>query len=336
MKIFHADAFSSRFAQDNVLGLNKAFAKVAEVKSFDYRENIKRHAGKPNPAHVDEMNRRFVREVVAFRPDLLHLSKCELVKPAIVARVKRATGCTVTHMVGDWRPDIIPWAAAMGTKVDLTLFQHRDKTVNQRYLDAGCNRVAFWPSGVDPEVFFPRSVNKQYDVVFMANWPLNPLEETKAGQGNRVRFILALARSGIKITLFGNSAAKMAAHHTNLTGHPFVSGNAFAVIVSASKIALGYNAEAGYCYTSWPRPLKTMACGCFYLTKGFPGIETLFSNEEHLGWCDSIVKMQEAIQYYLHHDTNRETIAAAGRQKVLAEHTWDVRVRQLLELIDNG
>ena len=336
MRILHVDAFSAPFVQDNTGGLFKAFTRVAETQWFDYRADVKRHAGKPNPAHVDAMNRRLVAKARAFQPDLLHLSKAELVKPGIVHKIRGEVGCIITHMVGDWRPEPMEWAVGIGQHADITLFQHRDEGMNQRYLDAGCNRIEFWPSGVDEKVFRPRDIPKRYPVVFMANWPLRPLAATSVGRKGRAQFVLDLAKLGIEIHLFGNSAERMAAYHENLHGYSFVESEAFAHTVSSAKIALGYNAGGGYCYTSWPRPLKSMACGCMYVTRYFDGLETVFRNVEHLVWHNTTEAAAILINYYLSADDERETIARTGMGTVRKDHTWRVRVRQLLEMTGVG
>lgn len=59
-----------------------------------------------------------------------------------------------------------------------------------------------------------------------------------------------------------------------------------------------------------------------------PGQElVVFRNEEHL---------MELIDYYLAHEDERKAIAGRGQAKVLREHTYDHRVRQMLAAIRNN
>jgi spore maturation protein CgeB len=39
------------------------------------------------------------------------------------------------------------------------------------------------------------------------------------------------------------------------------------------------------------------------------------------------------IEYYLAHGEERERIAEAGRQEVLAHHTWDHRIAEMLQYL---
>ena len=299
MRVFLADAFSTRGAQDNTDGLLKAYQGVAEVKAFDYRQDIERYGGKAGRRSREALNARFLAQAIAFKPDLLHLSKCELINPHVVRAIKDKVGCKVAHKVGDWRAEPIPWAVALGKEADLFLVQHQDKDATRDYVKLGIKRVEFWPAGVDAEIFKPYAIPEPHDVVFIANFPLDPFSETKAGQGNRPQFLMSLARAGIKVRLYGNSTTVLAKHHKNLMGHPFVSGEALARVLCSAKIVLGYNADAGYCYTSWPRPFKAMACGRFYLAKYWPGMEEVFTTVEGVMLFENYEEAPVLIQHYI-------------------------------------
>ena len=77
-----------------------------------------------------------------------------------------------------------------------------------------------------------------------------------------------------------------------------------------------------------------MASGCFFATRYFPGLETLFENGKHLVWFDTHDEAISLIKHYLADDAAREKIALAGRQQVLSAHTWDNRIAQMIGYIN--
>ena len=59
-------------------------------------------------------------------------------------------------------------------------------------------------------------------------------------------------------------------------------------------------------------------------------MERLFENEKHLVWFQSIPEALELVDYYLKHEDERQTICQAGRQEILAKHTWDARIGEMI------
>ncbi|MCK5512803.1 MAG: glycosyltransferase family 1 protein, partial [Thermodesulfovibrionia bacterium] len=46
-------------------------------------------------------------------------------------------------------------------------------------------------------------------------------------------------------------------------------------------------------------------------------------------------EMIDLIRYYMKNDTLREKIADAGRIRVLKEHTYEIRTKQMLRIIED-
>jgi len=83
------------------------------------------------------------------------------------------------------------------------------------------------------------------------------------------------------------------------------------------------------------RAFEAMAAGCLLVSR-VPTELTAIGFEEDVHFVayrgeDEII---ELVQRYLVDDTERERIARAGRQKVLAEHTYDCRAEQLLRMVE--
>lgn len=78
------------------------------------------------------------------------------------------------------------------------------------------------------------------------------------------------------------------------------------------------------------RCFETMATGTMLLTDRISHIEELFEDKKHLVLYDSFDDMVEKAKYYLAHDDEREKIAQAGYEEVMAKHTIQHRVDTIL------
>lgn len=99
-------------------------------------------------------------------------------------------------------------------------------------------------------------------------------------------------------------------------------------IYNASKIAICHNNFYRDRYSS-DRLWRIIACGCFCLTKYFPGIETIFEAGTHLDWWHTIDELKLKINQYISNDEKREAIARAGSEYVRSSHNWAARVKEI-------
>lgn len=96
-------------------------------------------------------------------------------------------------------------------------------------------------------------------------------------------------------------------------------------LINASKVVLNIaKGPSGYPL----RVFETMGCGAFMLTNAVDGPQLFTDRKELVYFNDQNV--EELVGYYLEHDEERERIAAAGYQAVVAGHTFMHRVEQVL------
>lgn len=79
------------------------------------------------------------------------------------------------------------------------------------------------------------------------------------------------------------------------------------------------------------RTFEAMGSGSFLLTNWIPTIEDLFEDGKHLVLYRSLDEMVDKAKYYLTHDAEREKIAQAGYEEVMAKHTISHRVNKIIE-----
>ncbi len=322
-RVLYVDTLSAPHAACNVNGMQKAYRKVAELETFDYRDVAARFG-------VEEMNRRLVRTAVEFRPDLIHLGKCEIVSGAAIEQIKKEIQTCVIHFYGDFSPTPQPWVVDIGRHADVTLFSYTDERIMNAYRQAGVRHIGgFWDAGTDPDIFYPRDVEKIDEVAFMGN----NLDLQRDGYDKRRQLIEEALEHGYDLHIYGKGWEYLQeSGYANLTLHPFVTEDEFALACSRTKITLGINGVNDVeMYASWRRTINSLACASFHLTHYVPGMEQLFTNRKHLVWFGSVSEAMSLIDYYLSNESERDAIARQGREEVLKNHTWDARIAKMLE-----
>jgi len=85
-----------------------------------------------------------------------------------------------------------------------------------------------------------------------------------------------------------------------------------------------------------PRTFEIMACGGFQLVDKRSLLSEIFIEDEEIVTFQSIEELKNKIDYYLIHEEERRAIAERGRKKVLEKHTYQHRIKQMLETIISG
>lgn len=76
-----------------------------------------------------------------------------------------------------------------------------------------------------------------------------------------------------------------------------------------------------------------LGAGGFVLTNYQPELELYFENGRHLVWFEDHRDMVQKAEYYLTHEEERKQIARMGHELVSKEHTYPVRLRQMMDLV---
>ncbi|MBQ9990103.1 MAG: glycosyltransferase [Lachnospiraceae bacterium] len=105
------------------------------------------------------------------------------------------------------------------------------------------------------------------------------------------------------------------------------------VIFQQSKINLNISLKS--ITTGIPqRVLDILACGGFCLTNYQPEIAAYFEDGRELVMYSSIPDLCGKINYYLTHEEERQRIAVSGKEKVKQVFELELRVRKMLEMVE--
>ena len=81
------------------------------------------------------------------------------------------------------------------------------------------------------------------------------------------------------------------------------------------------------------RAMDIMGCGGFLLTNYQEDLLQFFTPGEDFVYYESHQDLLDRIGYYLTHEDERRRIAENAHRKVAADHTYDIRIRQMLEIV---
>jgi spore maturation protein CgeB len=108
-------------------------------------------------------------------------------------------------------------------------------------------------------------------------------------------------------------------------------------IYSAAKIVIciHYQDSSGKvkCYQASPRVYEALACKAFLVVDDQKDVRMLFKDRQDLVIFKGIAELREILKYFLEHPQEREKISRQGREKVLQEHTYLKRIKDLLKTV---
>jgi len=104
-------------------------------------------------------------------------------------------------------------------------------------------------------------------------------------------------------------------------------------LFAGARVNFNSHIKRGRDYLNDRAPM-VMGAGGFMIMDRQPGLDGWFVENQEVVYYDSLEDLLAKTMYYLRRPDDRERIGRAAREKVLAEHTYAVRAKQLLEILD--
>ena len=199
-----------------------------------------------------------------------------------------------------------------------------------RLLELGARRAEalFW--AIDPELFAPQPVDKEFDVLFYGHSDKFRREWTRdlVGEPSRRMTDATFALAGYDFRGDTGSA--------RLIGD--VPYNVFPRAISSARINLNVTrrSHASVTASSTVRPFELAGCGAAIVSNPVEGIERFFEPGRELLVVANADEATEAYRELLADPAQAEELGRRARERVLDEHTYAHRARRLLELLDLG
>lgn len=210
---------------------------------------------------------------------------------------------------------------------EYTAFISNSKGGEAALKELGARAVHTLYYGADPEVFSPVSVPAQdIDVMFyghgreyrqqwidnMITAPSNALPEAH------------FAVRGTKLGDLGRAQTL-----------PYLSFSKLREYACRSKINLCItrHAHASVYGSSSSRPFELSSMGCCIVANPYLGIEEWFEPGKELFVVSSCDEAIDRYRHLLSHESERQRVGRAARERVLKEHTFRHRARQLIDIV---
>ncbi len=280
--------------------------------------------------HLDELlaRERDVDAVVVFTVPMSHLR-------GIPTHLRERFGVPVVFYDGDV-PMSLPEFGGMDTgfnyyhgadpsEYDLVISNSGGGLERLRELGARRAEAVFW--GADPELFKPHDVEKEYDVFFYGYGDKFRREWMQALVGEPSR-----RAPEIDFALGGRDFRGDVGNARLVGDVPF---NVFARAISAGRINLNVTrrSHATVYASSTSRPFELAAAGAAIVSNPYEGIERWFEPGRELLVAHDAEQAVTAYRDLLGDPAQAEEIGRRARERVLDEHTYAHRARQVLELV---
>ena len=305
LPIFEPGSYHDR-AVANKDGLRKAFEALGPTQEWDYLANDRA------TAFAGLANR-----IETFNPTLVftQLGSTEHFSADQIALLRREYP---TVRFANWNGDY--WPEHLTSPAMLELLRHFDVqlvvngAVLPDYARAGV-RAAFWPFGYEtPNRELPDV--PAYDVVYLGN-NYSP---------SRAELYTLLRSLPYSVGIYGSGWPRSEGECT----YDFTYGEA---LYRKAKLTISD--------AQWPdadgylsnRPFQAMAAGCFVLQQRVKDVQVMTGlvNGAHWALYFTPDELPDLVRDWLHRDAERRHIAAKGRREVQERHSWDERVRVLVD-----
>ncbi len=288
-----------------------------------------------DPAAVHEAETAALDLLRHTRADFILHTKDEL--PATAFQAMRTLAPVV-----QWYPDpVIPeWLPPYVRSADIFL------TMSEGLLDAfrKLNQNSFWLSqGFEPSFFALSGVTEEdrrafsADVAFVGNLGSKPQYLARRDALARVIDTGCMLKWwGPEIPWKISNIPLIYGRIGKAYGGRFIWGEAYAKVAKLSKIFLAFDSRPDIRKSMSARMYTAVGCGAFYLCKHVDGIEEVLVPDKEIVTFHTEDEMIDKIRRYLRDDEAREKISVAGQARVLRDHVYEVRIRQMCDMIEKS
>jgi spore maturation protein CgeB len=264
------------------------------------------------------------------QPDLvLAMAQAPLTAAALQALAARDVP-TALWFVEDFRR--FPYWQDVGPHYRYVFSIQRDDCL-AAFAAAGIARTHYLPCAADPAVHRPLA--------------LDPAEQTAfgsavsfVGAGYRNRRVAFRHLADLDLRIWGSEWAgadgvwplvqRQGARISSADGVRIFNASAINLNLHSSTYVDGVDPRGDFVN---PRTFELAACGAFQLVDERRLLPELFVPGVEVATFASVPELRDRIAHYLAHPEERAAIAAAGRRRVLAEHTYAARMGELLEVV---
>ncbi|HUP59021.1 MAG TPA: glycosyltransferase [Thermoanaerobaculia bacterium] len=163
--------------------------------------------------------------------------------------------------------------------------------------------------------------------------PVSFVGTFSAAHARRSALLEYLARS-LDLQLWGHAVEKIPASSTL---HERYRGPAYGIdmyrVLHASRAAVNFHIAVSGPFANNMRLFEATGVGTLLVTDWKQNLHELFEPETEVVTFRSPEECREKLVFYLAHEAERQRVAAAGQRRTLRDHTYRVRMPQLVEML---
>lgn len=258
-----------------------------------------------------------IEQVRRSRPDVLYFHDLSVLPPDAVRELKRHVKLLVGQIACPLPPDeqLAPY------DLMLTSFPHFVSRFRERGLQSEYFRIGFEPS-VRARVGEPAR-----------KWVCTFVGGISPSHHRGTALLTSVAETGL-VDFFGYGKDTLrvgspitARHHGERWGLDMYRA------LAESRVTLNRHIDVAERYANNMRLYEATGMGAMLLTDAKENLGELFEVGREVVAYDSAEEAVEMVRYYAEHDDERERIAKAGQARTLRDHTYELRMKELVEIL---
>ena len=297
-----------------------------QVELFDYMEELK-------ALGREAMNRKLLNRVRETLPAVTILSLyTDQFNPDVIDQLRQFSRTFCFFHDDTWRVEYSRnWAR------HFDFFSSPDVHGPLKYRQLGLDNCIYFPFGCNEQIFRKLDVPKKYDVSFVGTW--HPYREW---------IVSRIRKAGIKVAVAGYrwaagevNQAQMVNYFNQSKINLNLSNSAswdMRYLVSSSMAIVNRLRSKKNVEQMKARIFEVNGCGGFQLSYYVEGIANCYVPDREIVIYADVDDLIEKIRFYLKHDALRESIAEAGYNRTMQEHTFAHRFKNVftrMGLIDD-
>jgi len=294
-------------------GLREALSHVGLVYEYDYMDMCQAKGKKFGVDHTFDLANIWKPNLFVFQVQGTE----EYTAPIMAGLRAEHPSAVFVNWNGDYHPDVLHSQQYMDLLKQFHLTGLVTTSVVEKYTQVGVPWF-YWQIGYEESDAGPLHDTPKHDVVFLANGY------------SEVRYKLARQLRKLKcdVGIYGAWPPEYKPNGSTLydfdAGQRLYRAAKFAISDNQWKRATGFVSN---------RLFQAMAAGgAMFLQQHFDGLKLLgLRDGEHLVVWQDFHDLQDKIHYYMAHEDERKAIADVGTVEILENHSFDVRVMELLD-----
>jgi len=228
----------------------------------------------------------------------------------------------VKLIIGQIASSLPSWENLKQFDLIITSFPHYVKLFESKGIASGYLKIGFDPRVLKKVGLFPR----KYGVVFVGSITPGHNAGTKALEKLASRIPLHVWGQGVEYLSPVSPLRKN--HHGPAWGFDMFQ------ILAQSKIVVNRHVSVADGFANNMRLYESTGMGAMLITDYKKNLGDLFRIGSEVEAYSSIPELVEKVEYYLRHDSERETIAKAGQKRTLEDHSYLDRMRSLVSMVE--